>query len=55
MQFNWWNPEEQLMPTVSQATAKAQMPKSGAADQATMKAIAVHPGKPNTMHLREVR
>lgn len=42
------------MPTVSQATAKAQMPKSGAADQATMKAIAVHPGKPNTMHLREV-
>ena len=41
------------MPTVSQVTAKAQMPKPVADDQVTMKAIAVHPGKPNTMHLRE--
>ena len=42
------------MPTASQATAKAQMQKPEPDDQATMKAIAVYPGKPDTMHMREV-
>ena len=42
------------MPTASQATAKAQMQKPEPDGQATMKAIAVYPGKPDTMHMREV-
>jgi glucose 1-dehydrogenase len=39
------------MPTTMQPTAKAQGP---AVEPATMKAIAVIPGQPNSMHLREV-
>ncbi len=42
------------MPTVTQPLAKGSMAKPGPADQATMKAIAVYPGKPDTMHLRDV-
>src|ERR671914_1339234 len=44
------------MPTVTSPAAKAQPSRreTGRADQATMKAIAVFPGKPNTMHLRDV-
>ncbi len=44
------------MPTITQSAAKTQTSKSkkGTTDQATMKAIAVYPGKPDTMHLRDV-
>jgi threonine dehydrogenase-like Zn-dependent dehydrogenase len=44
------------MPTVTPPAANAQQSRreTGKADQATMKAIAVFPGKPNTMHLRDV-
>jgi threonine dehydrogenase-like Zn-dependent dehydrogenase len=44
------------MPTITQSAVKAQPSKSdmGTTGQATMKAIAVSPGKPDTMHLRDV-
>jgi threonine dehydrogenase-like Zn-dependent dehydrogenase len=43
------------MPTAVEAGARSQssVPGTGASTQATMKAVAVHPGRPNTMHLRE--
>jgi threonine dehydrogenase-like Zn-dependent dehydrogenase len=53
MWFNWQDPEEQPMPTATEAAARAH-PSPPEQGQATMKAIAVHPGKPNTMHLRDV-
>ena len=44
------------MPTLTQSPTKAQTtgPTLAERDLATMKAIAMHPGRPNTMHLREV-
>jgi threonine dehydrogenase-like Zn-dependent dehydrogenase len=44
------------MPTITQSAVKAQASKSemGTNSQATMKAIAVYPGRPDTMHLRDV-
>lgn len=44
------------MPTATQSAARPHGAEPGAAapSQATMKAVAVHPGQPDTMHLREV-
>jgi hypothetical protein len=41
------------MPAIKESQAPAPEPKAGKAE-AMMKAVAVYPGKPNTMHLREV-
>jgi glucose 1-dehydrogenase len=44
------------MATTMKAAARAKAAKPGQTEAATatMKAVAVHPGRPNTMHLREV-
>ncbi len=42
------------MPTAIQAPAAARSDSGAQRDGTTMKAIAVYPGKPNTMHLREL-
>jgi threonine dehydrogenase-like Zn-dependent dehydrogenase len=56
MQFNSQNGEEEPMPTATESSVRPQdsRPRAATPDRATMKAIAVHPGRPNTMHLREV-
>jgi threonine dehydrogenase-like Zn-dependent dehydrogenase len=56
MWFNWQDPEEQSMPTATESGSRARtsIPQAGTPGPATMKAVAVHPGQPNTMHLREV-
>jgi glucose 1-dehydrogenase len=44
------------MPTIARAATKSEtsVPETAAKDAGTMKAIAVYPGKPNTLHLRDV-
>src|SRR5689334_21740154 len=54
--FNWYSPEERSMATTASASTKrSQTGESRSAPAAaTMKAIAVIPGQPNTMHVRDV-
>jgi threonine dehydrogenase-like Zn-dependent dehydrogenase len=42
------------MTTTARQSANAEVPESAAHMRATMKAVAVHPGQPNSIHLRDV-